>query len=518
MIRRSTSRAAVVAAASLGVVALSATSALGAPASGTRTAPSTAVSPYLLPVAGGVTITSHLTEGETPRGGDHKMVGIPDGIGVLPAANGTIDVLMNHELGATQGRVRDHGETGAFVSRNTLDPRTGAVVANDDFIKDVSYWQYAYGTPAGTYAPAPTAPFLPQFGRFCSGALTDPGQLLNEDSGNGTTERIYFANEEVGNNGRAFGVTAADGVAHQLPRLGLFSWENTLAAPNVTDTTVVMGNEDSGEGQVWVYRGTKTGAGSAIDRAGLTNGINSVIDVVDESVSTDAEFRARYGKGTPAPVDLSEVDWNQPGDAQNREAAAEGLTLNRIEDGAFDPRNPDDYYFLTTVGGDTTPQPSAGEGTRDGGGLWKLSFQDVERPELGATLTLVLDGSEEPYLNNPDNMDIDDKGNIVIQEDPGSQVWLARIVAYRIADGATGTLARFDADQFRPGGSRFITTNEESSGILDVSDAFGKKGTFVFDAQVHQASGNPETVEEGQLLTMTVQSWGQVYRNGKNPR
>ena len=78
----------------------------------------------------------------------------------------------------------------------------------DDFIKDVAYWQYAYGT-SPALRRAPTAPFLPQFGRFCSGALTDPGQLLNEESGNGYDGQIYFANEETGDNGRAFGVTAA---------------------------------------------------------------------------------------------------------------------------------------------------------------------------------------------------------------------------------------------------------------------------------------------------------------------
>ena len=46
-----------------------------------------------------------------------------------------------------------------------------------------------------------------------------------------------------------------------------------------------------------------------------------------------------------------EVDWDQPGSAQNAEATAEGLTLNRIEDGAFDPRHPEDFYFVTTEGG-----------------------------------------------------------------------------------------------------------------------------------------------------------------------
>ena len=55
----------------------------------------------------------------------------------------------------------------------------------------------------------------------------------------------------------------------------------------------------------------------------------------------------------PAPVDLAEVPWNQSGAAQNGQALAEGLSLNRIEDGYWDPNRPNDFYFLTTEGGDT---------------------------------------------------------------------------------------------------------------------------------------------------------------------
>ena len=73
-------------------------------------------------------------------------------------------------------------------------------------------------------------------------------------------------------------------------------------------------------------------------------------------MTNDAGFRARYGKGTPAEVDLSEVDWDQSGErAERRGARPTGMTLNRIEDGGlFDPRRPNDFYFLTTEGGDTS--------------------------------------------------------------------------------------------------------------------------------------------------------------------
>jgi Bacterial protein of unknown function (DUF839) len=437
---------------------------------------------------------------------------------VLGSGGRTADVLMNHELPGNRGAVRAYGQTGAFVARLTVDQRTGAILAGRDLITDVHYWRYldgAYGD--APQAPDITKPHSPAFSRFCSGALTEPGQLLNRRTGNGYAGQLYFANEENRDEGRTFAVET-DGTAWQLPHLGLFSWENTVAAANRTDTTLVMGNEDVAAGQLRAYHGTKQRTGSAVDRAGLTNGVLTVVDTVNPTVTDDAQFRATYGTGTPAPVRLDEIDWHQSGSAQNTQAAAAGLTLNRIEDGAFDPRRPNDYYFTTTEGGDTTPDPKVGA-TRDGGGLWRLSFQDIERPELGGTLTLLLDGSEAPYLNKPDNITIDERGNLLIQEDPGGNDSLARIVAYPISDGARAVLAQFDPALFgvtdptatAPADRAELTTDEESSGIIDVSGTRSQSGAFLFDAQVHLPHPDPELVEHGQLLTMTVANWNRVY-------
>ena len=191
------------------------------------------------------------------------------------------------------------------------------------------------------------------------------------------------------------------------------------------------------------------------------------------------------------------------------------MSLNRIEDGEFDPFDKNVYYFLTTEG-------SAEAGAvppRDGGGLWRLTFDNVERPELGGTLELLLDGTEPVYsdaggessLNKPDNMTIDRHGNLLIQEDPGGNAHLARIVAYRMSDGKLGVVARFDPALFS--GATPLTIDEESSGIIDTESLLGT-GTFLFDAQVHTATGldDPATqVERGQLLKLRVSDWSAVY-------
>lgn len=495
--------------------------AFAAPA-GTTRGPSTPTDPYVLPVADGVATKSLLTVSDAGAAGDgYEMVGIPDGLGAYGGDGRDFTLLMNHELRDNVGAIRRHGQKGAFVAELEIDSDSFAVEEGEDLIDpDVRYWDYVSqryrSTPStgGTNPRDATDTFpaqLAAFSRFCSSSLTTVGQLIDKQSGKGYSGQIYFGGEEAGEEGRLFGVTT-DGQAQQLPRLGLFSYENTLAAPIAGKTTMTIGNEDTAAGQLWAYVGTKSRTGNAFDKAGLTNGENHVIDLHDEAVDTDAEFRAAYGKGKPVKFDLGaaeQVDWDSSGARQNSEAAARGLTLNRIEDGHWDPRNPNDYYFLTTEGSPGTV-PSEPAVTRDGGGLWRLRFKNVEKPEQGGTLELLLDGTEAPYLNKPDNMAIDTHGNLLIQEDPGNNAQLARIVAYRIGSGDRGVLAEFDPALFRTGGPGFITQDEESSGIIDAEALIGP-GWFVFDAQVHKANPDPAAVEYGQLLTLNVRRFRDVY-------
>ncbi len=64
---------------------------------------------------------------------------------------------------------------------------------------------------------------------------------------------------------------------------------------------------------------------------------------------------------------------------QQADAKAKGaIAMDRTDDGAWDPQNPNNFYFVTT--GSIAPTATHGRG-----GLWRMRFNDVTSPSLGAT-------------------------------------------------------------------------------------------------------------------------------------
>src|SRR3954467_9367858 len=104
--------------------------------------PSSSQSPYLVPKTAGVEFTSILTVGDgvkkKHKGNEtYRMAGIPDGLGVYDNGDGTMTVLMNHELRDTVGVVRDHGAKGAFVSKWQIRKKDLQALNGEDLIKKV---------------------------------------------------------------------------------------------------------------------------------------------------------------------------------------------------------------------------------------------------------------------------------------------------------------------------------------------------------------------------------------------
>ncbi len=450
--------------------------------------------PYVVPLAPNVTIQALLTVGDTvPQtgGGNYRMVGIPDGTGAFDNGDGTFTVLMNHELRNNAGVARDHGAVGAFVSKFIIDKATLNVLQGDDLIKEVKLFDPVLGqyfTPLTPYA----------ISRLCSADLPAVSAFFNPATGLGTTERIFMDGEETGDEGKSFGTVVSTGIAYELPRLGKFSWENSVANPFAQNKTIVIGTDDSTPGQVYVYVGTKTNTGLDVDKAGLTNG--NLFGVKVDGVTSEVRLT-----GLGAAVknftlhNLGNVSAKTGAQIQAESAAAGITNFLRPEDGHWDPNNPTDFYFVTT---DQFDQVQAGTGTAIGRSrLWRLRFTNIAQPELGGSIEMLLDGTEGGQMY--DNMTVDSLGRVLLQEDVGGQDHLGRLWAYDIATDSLTLLAQHNPDFFQPGVSGFLTRDEESSGIIDVSQILGP-GKYLFDVQAHFTNSDPELVEGGQLLVMTI--------------
>lgn len=444
--------------------------------------PSSSDNPYVIPVDASVSTVSLLTVGDSVNndpalpGVPYRMVGIPDGLGAMRSGDNTFTAFMNHELVATQGRVRAHGATGAFVSKWKIDRRTFRVLHGEDLIQQIVL------APGGVYgAPAKGV----ALGRFCSADLPKQSALYNEDTGRGYPNRLFMDGEEVGPEGRAF-AHQLNGTSWELPALGKMAFENVVANPSTGDKTVVMETDDGTGNQVYVHVGQKRNTGNPAERAGLTGGHLYGLKIPGLTAETDATFPASgsrfemFDLGDPSAMSGAALE------AASNVPGVDITHWQRPEDGSWDPKHPRDFYFVTTA--------SITNKSR----LWRLHFDNPANPAAGGTIDMLLDGTEGQKMM--DNITVDRWGRVLIQEDPGAQDYIARIWGYTIATDTLTPLATHDPALFTPGSPGFITRDEESSGIIPL-DGIKGKGWYLFDSQVHSAS-DPELVERGQLLAL----------------
>jgi hypothetical protein len=305
------------------------------------------------------------------------------------------------------------------------------------------------------------------------------------------------------------------GEAWQLPRLGKMAFENAVASPYPQMKTIVVCTDDSNlstsaippsglPSEVYVYVGSKRGSGHPIERAGLTNGSLYGVTISVESrgavMEEDNVFglgnatTGYIGKGRFGMAGLGDVSSLSAVQLENASIAAGVARLQRCEDGAWDPRDKheNDFYFVTTA--------SEANNCR----LWRLRFDDIERPEQGGTIEIMLRGDEGHKML--DNVTIDRLGRILMDEDPGnsariSKVWLYAIDTREFLQVAAHNPKFFDGST--ASNPTFITQDEETSGLIDVAHILGE-GWFLLDVQAHKVNADPELVEGGQLLALFV--------------
>ena len=146
---------------------------------------------------------------------------------------------------------------------------------------------------------------------------------------------------------------------------------------------------------------------------------------------------------------------------------ARGVTeFARPEDGHWDTKNPNVFYWVTT-GATLSSQTQTAK-------LYKLTFNSIANP-TGGTIEMVVDaasltGTDGVAARSFDNMVVDADGNIIIQEDPGNSSYIAKTWKVNPVTKAAVQIFESDRERFLPGAAGFLTQDEENSGVIEVTD------------------------------------------------
>jgi serralysin len=507
------------------VVALVAVLALGA-AAGSSALAATSVKPYIEPVGSEYDITPLFSaDDRVPLlgggpGDEYRMVGIPDGLGARPNANGTSTLFMNHEFPfatLSEPVVGGPKNRGAIVSKWILDEDGDPVAGRRAY--DRIFAEDTFLGPAPEVGNEDEMPR--QFSRFCSAFLAGPEH--------GFDRWIYLTNEEETTAANTFdgrggqSVAIFDNELHTLPALGRSSKENSVVQPGHGARTVIFPMEDGPptlDNQLWMYVGKKDRSRRAtvLERNGLADGKLYVFRSLDPSRNSERTFTSGSVTGEwveiPDAENLTDVQLEAAADAAN------AMTFVRPEDAAFNPHNRHELFW------DTTGSSSgADEGVNELGRLYSLRLHpgNLLKP---ARLTIVYNADTIVAAGgdiaiSPDNLDASSR-YLVINEDGTTE---SRAVM--AAKGRDGSIWRFDlvkgpvhavgvdastatrVAELNPPGRDGIPVGPgvwESSGIIDAAAMFGAD-TWLSDVQAHPPTtppGGPTvTVEDGQLFLMS---------------
>ena len=405
-----------------------------------------------------------------------------------------------------------------------------------------------------------------------------PGYTRKHGFDFGPEDDIYFTGEENGGGfdsvgGALWALDVRGKALWQVPMFGRGAWENITAIDTGSRRTVayILADDSSpfdadnmgpgtGDGvneaaPLYLYLGHKARKGNFLERNGLAYGKLYVL-VISDTVRKPSDFNsagtmnARWVE-IDNSQDLSQAsqdgstgydEYGYPTQRTlwKRADALQTFGFSRPEDVAYKPNNPRVAVLASTGVDNYDIDSETGNGVDTFGTLYtvKTNFNN-----LSAKISILYDGDADltRNLRSPDNLDWADDNRIYVQEDEaeedtasGDEVlfgpdatnpYEASIVVVDPKTGATRTIAEVDRsvvlDASIATPTDAVDTDAgaagewESSGILDVSKLFGKKGgsLFVLDVQAHgiedQDQFNPasrihdfDLVEGGQLLLL----------------
>lgn len=421
--------------------------------------------PALAVGLGGVAVTPILSVGDTLPGG-FVWAPVPDGLGGY-LEGGHLVLFSNHELGAggvagTDGVARFRY---ARVSRLVLDPGSATVLG-------------------GSYAVDSIA----QYRSLCSATFAGAHEGL--PSG-------WFLTGEEATDGRQLAVSGAGQVV-ELPWIGRFAHENTVAVPGFPGRVVLAGLDDRrGQSELYLY--------VAASEADVLAGRGTLFVFVATGASNAGQLGVMQGVDgvfveIPGAASLTAAELQAAADARG------AFRFARLEDGDYD-RAPGAnglaaLYFVDTGAPDV---PGTAAPWDPFGSIYRMEFQASDPTRARLTLMARSAGPASGWAS-PDNV-ATSAHSLMVQEDPAHPAWARAPRIWRFTLGADRRPADPSAvaELLNSDCTLAASTCWESSGIVDASAWMGE-GTWLFDVQAHS---RPEprlgiAREAGQLLRLRV--------------
>jgi len=481
-------------------------------------------------VAGGdsLRISSLITNGEVTNGlqagsSVFTPVGIFDGLGAYDNLDGTYSLLVNHELGNTNGyqyQVQVKAGSAAAATQTVTGARISRfVVAKDIDGNTANGYQTRLlaGGLAYDQVNSPNASFSLGSGinRFCSANLIPAGQF----GGRGFVDSLYLAGEET-SNGRFFALDPSTAKLYHVPAFGLGGWESATAVDtgNANTVAVLLFDDTSGTpNYLYLWVGSKSaGSSDLLERNGIAANSGSLYAWKADAIANTPAGVAGVALNTAISggwVSLGTgsqiAALTTAADLRSLATGAGAMQFTRIEDGDVNPITGRQVAFTTTGGsgadlyGNTQILDLASSFATDG----LLASGANTSLRVVADADRLTGTARQGGIRNPDGLAWSANGSLYVQEDRsllngtadgrfGSQeasIWKV--------DSITGDAVRWaqidrSAVPTAYGQSDSAPTdigNWESSGILDVSSLYGAAAGsyFLSDVQAHSlTNGN----------------------------
>ncbi len=496
-------------------------------------------------------------------------VGAPDGLGAYRLDDGTVRVLVNHELAGKTGYPYrlDNGTrlTGARISFLDIDRRTLQVLDGGIAYRTIHDRQ---GRIVETgFQVNEVAQTEQGLSRLCSSQVIERGTFNFVDT-------IYMTQEELSDplghpyGGTVWALDLERRTLHAVPAMGRMAGENTtpLSGPHdsvallIGDDTIPQTDEGKFAGQIadlhmspdhvvtaplWLYVGQKNASpfeqalppggepanATFLNRNGLLVG-QLYYFVAGDGVRTVAQFNGTGSTLSGIWKKIEVLDKTKAGTkGYDSLGYKTGWTLRREAKagGAFQFSRPEDVSTHPSIGTRAVLASTGRDTVFPDHDAWGTVYQiDVDLKEMKATLTILYDGDDsgggrfshpDAGIRNPDNLDWGEDGLIYIQEDKAKQrdplfgshsgqessIWRLDPLT-----GAVQRIARIDRSVVLPEGSTDekpgVIGEWESAGILDVTHLFDSR----VGGRVLLATVQAHTIRDGMIAKRNLVESGQL--------